>query len=274
MWNYLGLAEMAVGENKNGRKAFEQAVKLEGSNPVYRTNLAYAHLLLRDGKKARSEAEKAIALKADSPDARVIRGTTLLWDNKLDEAEAEADMAIGIDSSFSQGYVLKSDALMRRVGINVAKGSTVKQEINLLADAVRILKSGGQKCKDQRCREMIKEELDQVEPFYAYFSRDKTIPSGAAVDVEPGVTPLKIIKKSPARYTESARAAGAQGTITLAVIFGANGRVETVLLLKRLERSLDQQAVAAARNIQFEPMKRNGVAVPVVKMIEYSFSIY
>ena len=65
-----------------------------------------------------------------------------------------------------------------------------------------------------------------------------------------------------------------QGNITVAVLFGASGRVEMVLMLKGLERGLDKNAVAAARKIRFEPQTKDGKPVSVVKIVQYGFSIY
>jgi TonB family protein len=277
VWNFLGLAEMAVPDYKSARKAFEKAVDLAAtnlSNSTYYTNLAYANLMLRDLGKARLFADKAIERNPQGADAYVVRGTAYLLQDKVDLAQSDADRAVSINDAYSQGYVLKSNVLMRLLGVRVEKGAAVAGEIGLLADAVGALKIAGQKCKSSECRDLIKEEMDEVEPFYNYFSRDKTVRPDPGTAVDPGVTPLKIIRKFHAGYTDSARQAGIQGSIRLAVLFGASGKVESVLLLKRLERSLDRQAIGAAMKIQFEPMKKDGVPVPVVKMMEYHFSIY
>ena len=88
------------------------------------------------------------------------------------------------------------------------------------------------------------------------------------------MVPLKILSKPKPGYTDSARTKGKQGTVVLAVLFGANGRIEGTLLLNRLGYGLDEQAMSAARRIKFEPKTVGGKPVPVVRMVEYSFAVY
>jgi TonB family protein len=67
---------------------------------------------------------------------------------------------------------------------------------------------------------------------------------------------------------------GVQGTITVAALFGSNGKVLNVLLIKRLGYGLDEQAISAARAIRFEPQQKDGKAVSVVRLVSYTFNIY
>jgi protein TonB len=107
--------------------------------------------------------------------------------------------------------------------------------------------------------------------FYNHFSRDPTPTPPTPL---PGVTPLRILSKPQASYTDQARANNIQGTVRVVVLCGANGRIEHVLLLKRLDPGLDRQAVEAAKKIRFEPKMKDGKPVPTVVTIDYSFSIY
>jgi protein TonB len=60
----------------------------------------------------------------------------------------------------------------------------------------------------------------------------------------------------------------------LAILLGASGRVERILVLKRLGYGLDEQAVKAAQQIKFEPKKKDGVPVSTVVIFDYGFNIY
>jgi TonB family protein len=99
-------------------------------------------------------------------------------------------------------------------------------------------------------------------------------PDAPPPPLEPGVTPIKILTKPRPKYTDAARQDNTEGKIIVAVVFGANGTIQHVLLLKRLGSGLDEEAVKAARAIKFEPMKRDGKPVAVVKQIEYTFEIF
>jgi len=87
-------------------------------------------------------------------------------------------------------------------------------------------------------------------------------------------TPLNILSKPRAQYTDEARQAQVQGTVVLKVTLLANGTVGSIVPMSRLGYGLTEKAIAAAREIRFEPKKVNGVAQSVTKTIEYNFNIY
>ncbi len=82
------------------------------------------------------------------------------------------------------------------------------------------------------------------------------------------------MSKPRASYTDRARSAGVSGIIRLAVGFSADGKVKNILIIKPLGYGLDEQAVSAARQIKFQPAQREGKPIAVVKIVEYSFTIY
>ena len=85
---------------------------------------------------------------------------------------------------------------------------------------------------------------------------------------------LKILSKQKPSYTDAARQNGVQGTVTLRVTFLASGGIGGITTISGLPHGLTEQAIAAARNIRFEPKKVNGVAVNVSRPVTFSFSIY
>jgi TonB family protein len=235
-------------------------------------NLAYVSLLLRQTNKAQSEAAKAIALDPKNTSAYYLRGSASLWEGKLDDAKRDADTALSTDPAKWQGYMLQAGVLLARLSKEVAGEAdiqAVKDHIGLLRDARDTLRSGAEKTNRNK---QITDELEAVEAFYDYFSKDGSAPPSAFP--EPGVTPLKIIEKPRASYTDAARQSNTQGIIRIAVIFGASGKIEHVLLLKRLGFGLDNEALKAVQKIRFEPKKINGTPVSSVRLVEYGFSIY
>ena len=90
-----------------------------------------------------------------------------------------------------------------------------------------------------------------------------------------GVTQgMKIISKPRPGYTDAARQNNIQGTVILRVTFLASGQIGSVSVVKGLPNGLSEKAIAAAKGINFEPAKTNGVGQSVTKQVEYSFSIY
>jgi len=275
IFNYLGLSQIKNGDTKRARKSLEKAVSLAPTNLDYRTNLAFAYLLNRQLDKAQSATEAVLRLDPKHVGAHYLHGIANIWEGKIDEAEADANRIIGLDPLYCDAYILKSDVQIARLGAKTAKGAEVRQEIGYLKSAVEILERGISVCAKGGNVQPIESKYESAKAFHAYFAKEKSpVTAGAAAIPEPGVVPLKILSKPKPGYTDSARSNNKQGTIVLAILFGANGRIEGTLLLNRLGYGLDEQAMSAARRMKFEPKTVNGKPVPVVKMVEYSFAIY
>ncbi len=103
--------------------------------------------------------------------------------------------------------------------------------------------------------------------------------TGSGVGAPPkrpaGVTQkFRLIAKPKATYTDPARQNSVQGNVTLRVQLLASGQVGSITPVSRLPYGLTEQAIAAARQIKFEPAKRDGVAVTTTVTFQYSFTIY
>lgn len=85
------------------------------------------------------------------------------------------------------------------------------------------------------------------------------------------LTPLNIISKRPPTYTDEARKEQVGGEIKLIVFFLANGKIGLVIPCNNLPYGLTENAVEAARRIEFSPAKRGDRAVTVTKIITYNF---
>ena len=90
---------------------------------------------------------------------------------------------------------------------------------------------------------------------------------------EDGVTLPRALEVPDPVYSEQARRRGTQGTIVLAVAINKNGGIDKVKVVRRLDPSLDQNAVDAVKQWQFAPAEKNGEAVPFQTLVEISFSL-
>jgi TonB family protein len=88
-----------------------------------------------------------------------------------------------------------------------------------------------------------------------------------------GTTAPKLIHKVDADYTREARDAGISGDVTLALEIGEDGTVRDVRVKQSLDKGLDQNAVAAARQWKFEPGKKDGQPVPVEATVVIRFAL-
>lgn len=90
-----------------------------------------------------------------------------------------------------------------------------------------------------------------------------------------GVTQaVNIISKPRPQYTDAARQNQVMGVVRLRVTFLASGQIGSVAPISGLSYGLTEQAIAAAKQIRFEPAKKDGVPQTVIRQIEYSFSIF
>lgn len=85
---------------------------------------------------------------------------------------------------------------------------------------------------------------------------------------------VTITSKLKPSYTDLARQRLIQGTVTLRVTFLANGTIGAVTPISKLPFGLTVSAIAAAKNIQFEPAMKDDVAYSVTKVVQYGFTIY
>ncbi|HEX9930082.1 MAG TPA: energy transducer TonB [Pyrinomonadaceae bacterium] len=92
--------------------------------------------------------------------------------------------------------------------------------------------------------------------------------------INQNVIPLKIKSQPRPKYTEAARKNNVSGTVRLLVTFSASGKVTEVKRISGLPDGLTEEAIIAAKNIEFEPPQQNGKPISIVKPVEYKFSIY
>ena len=99
-------------------------------------------------------------------------------------------------------------------------------------------------------------------------------PSGStAVRVGGGVTAPALIHKVEPQYTEQARAARFDGTVVLYVEIGPDGKAHNIRVMRSLGLGLDQKAIDAVGQWQFNPGMKDGVPVNVQATVEVNFRL-
>lgn len=277
LWNMLGLAYLNLSDFKQSRKALGKAVKINPQNSDYRGNLAFANLADNKLKPAAKEAETAIRLNPQNAEAYYVRGNLNLRQRKFDAAIADADRAIKIKPTFSAPYLLKAEGYLYSFGDELGNGAKPSDRLDLLKNAMETLEGCRKDCEQNFDLNALQETLNAVNAFYTYFTRNRNetlAPATQAPTVAADVTPIKILSKPRANYTNSARSADIQGVVRVAVLFSAEGKTKYVLVVKPLSNGLTEEAVKAARKIEFIPQLKDGKPVSVVKMVEYYFSLY
>lgn len=278
IWNYLGLAYIKINSLKKAVKAIEKAVSLNPQSAIYQTNLAYAYLLSNKLGKARDESTKAITLNPQSADAYYVRGSAAILEAKYDEAISDADRAIAANADYASAYILKSDALLSKFGRGIGVNLKPVENSKWLIQAKEVLENCLKNCKNNSQVRIQQERLEAVNAFYDYYEKrkntDLALPAAVPTVPNPNITPLRIVSKPKASYTDKAREAQVSGTIIVLVLFAGSGRVTHTIILEGLGYGLNENAVNAARKIVFEPAKENGKPISQIKIVQYSFKIY
>ena len=103
----------------------------------------------------------------------------------------------------------------------------------------------------------------------------QSLPSGVHRAGDDGVTAPRTVRQVAPDYPIEAMRAGVHGVVRLAIIVGADGSVQDVLVVDSLDRvhGLDAAAVTAAREWRFEAGMKDGAPVPVALTIEMTFTI-
>ena len=89
-----------------------------------------------------------------------------------------------------------------------------------------------------------------------------------------GVTTPRVVYDPEPAYSDAARSAKMQGTVTLWLVVGADGKPTNIRVQKGLGMGLDEKALAAVQTWRFEPSTLNGHPVAVAIQVEVNFRLY
>src|SRR5258708_32482405 len=83
---------------------------------------------------------------------------------------------------------------------------------------------------------------------------------------------LKILEQPKPELPQNYLTLDVQGTVVLRIQFLDFGEIGEITPVKTLPSGLTERAVVAARKIKFEPEKKDGKPVTVVREIQYFYS--
>jgi periplasmic protein TonB len=97
---------------------------------------------------------------------------------------------------------------------------------------------------------------------------------GGVMSVGGGVSAPEVIHSVEPEFTEEARKANFQGTVSIQLIVDPQGNPQDVRVMRRLGMGLDQKAVEAVRQYKFKPAMYQGHPVAVQLVIEVDFRLH
>jgi TonB family protein len=90
---------------------------------------------------------------------------------------------------------------------------------------------------------------------------------------KPQLQPVEIVYKPRPAYTPEARRLRVEGEVLLDVVFHADGSLRVNRIVKGLGYGLDDMALAAARQIQFRPARRDGQPYDYAALVHIVFEL-
>ncbi len=87
----------------------------------------------------------------------------------------------------------------------------------------------------------------------------------------PDIVAPFVVAKAPPAYTEEARLAKMEGSVTLSLVVGADGRPRDIQVARPLGLGLDESAVENVQAWQFKPGTKQGMPVDVLVQEEVFF---
>jgi TonB family protein len=266
---FLALSYLKTEKLKEAETALGKSLALNANQTDTRKALAYVYMLRGKFDDAISQAN--VLVQANGQDAGVyyIIGWSNLRLGNYDEALENAQLAINLDPNIANAYLLKAFAVLN-AKFDKEENKAKAARYGSVADNIGKFIALSKDLPNRTFWVGQEETLRRFSEYYAQREKDKT----SADNENANVTPIKIITKPRPSYTDYARYSGISGNIRLLIGFGEDGKVRDVLVLNSLGYGLDEEAVRAARKIKFEPAKKDGKPIYVVKIVEYGFAIY
>jgi tetratricopeptide (TPR) repeat protein len=274
-WLLLGSSYYRLAKFKESVAAFDRAVAIDPSNETAHINLATAYLA-RNDKRGQTIARETLAINPKNAQASFVVAVFEYREKYYDSAYKDARKAISFDPKLAEAYLVIYHSLVASFAGLTGKVVAPAARAELITKAVDAfekyydLASAEEKTK-------LAQQVSDLRSFAEYYNRPEAklaLDAEKTEEPEPGTTSLKILSKPNASFTDKARNGNVNGTVLLLVGFKSDGSIGAIMLLKSLEKDLDQNCIAAARSIKFVPASKNGTPISVVKMVEYSFTLY
>jgi TonB family protein len=107
----------------------------------------------------------------------------------------------------------------------------------------------------------------------AGFDQRASAPKAAAAAAMPASRPVEIVFKPTPEYTDEARSARIEGTVSLELEFTAAGEVRVLRLVRGLGHGLDEAAQRAALRIRFKPAQSDSGPVDSRATVHITFRL-
>jgi TonB family protein len=188
-----------------------------------------------------------------------------------EEALRNADALLAVNSKFAKAYWIRSQAYVRLNGdLPASHPREPKEErIRRYRIAAEALEEYLKLENDPEETEFWKDQLESLKFHVAEKTGSGPVYSGRDI-----TTKIRLITKPEPAYPTKAKHELITGTVILRCVFAADGAVKHILVMQSLPYGLTEAAIAAARQIKFEPATLDGKPVSMFMQLEYNFNLY
>lgn len=271
-WYYLGIVYLQLSDFKKASGAFREAVQIQPDLAAKaHAGLAYALVVRGRLREADNEAKTALSIDPNNVEAFYTIGIIQLRTGTKDEVLQTADTIIHLRPDFAAAYLLKSQAYLSFLGNALLRNpneSTEERESKYRM-AAEALQKYLQLATDAEAQPW-KEQFESLK-FYTGESVD---PTGKVYTGREVTTKVRLLSKPEPQYTARARNEQVVGRITIRCVFAADATIKHILIVESLPFGLTEQAVAAAKKIQFVPATLDGKPASMYMQLEYNFNLY
>lgn len=192
---------------------------------------------------------------------------------KLEKAVAQMGTLV-VESEPSGAFIIINNRAVGTTPKTLANQKPGKVSVTLKKDGYRdfsetIKISAGKSASLKGTLEEIPKPV--VEPPKPVKPVEPEVKPGELVALTADVTPPKALKKAFAKYPDAARRQRLEGVVGLSLLVSETGQVIDVKVTKSANPILDEAAVAAVKQWQYQPATKKGVVVKVWIPVSMSF---
>lgn len=258
-WYFLGLAYYDDGAFLPARVALEHLITLRPDSANANARLSYTLILNNNPERAAKAAHHAIELGDLSPEPHYALAEVSFRAGDFAKAIQEANLALQSKSDFAPALITRSLAQ-----------ASLKQPAEAAASLEQFLALSPDDLDAGVWREQLGNLRKSSETVTSTTPPDGDGPfSGKDVTVK-----MRVLAKPEPTYTDAARKASVTGTVVLRCVFGSDGQVKSVMVVRALPYGLTSQSAKAARKIEFTPATKDGRPVSMWVQLEYNFNLY
>jgi TonB family protein len=244
-------AKTAMSNNKfkDAKKKLQQALKINKESAEVHLLMALVYRQENKRKEAIKHIYQSLKTLPDNWEAHYLMALLLYETNETAQAGAEIDKVIQLGIKTFNVYTLKGRLAILDRNYKVA--------IKNYEEALKLNPTNNAEVQT------IRAQTEALKNYVSFQERkDKDL-----------YTRPKVLNRPRPNYTIEARQKNVQGIVKLYALVDETGRIKSTFLLNSLGYGLDEEAILAVLQLQFQPATKDGIPVPFWVTLEVEFRL-